>query len=108
MKTIKPLFFRSQSFRFDGNDLLNTIGLSGEDWLDLNALMLQAKDLVKLFIEHGADVNLQTTNSGRTIFHEVLANEVSDHELIDRMVTLGALVNLTGKRIFLKNSVKSK
>ena len=108
VKTIKPLFFRSQSFRFDGNDLLNTIGLSGEDWLDLNALMLQAKDLVKLFIEHGADVNLQTTNSGRTIFHEVLANEVSDHELIDRMVTLGALVNLTGKRIFLKNSVKSK
>ena len=101
-------FLRSQSFRFDGNDLLNTIGLSGEDWLDLNALMLQAKDLVKLFIEHGADVNLQTTNSGRTIFHEVLANEVSDHELIDRMVTLGALVNLTGKRIFLKNSVKSK
>ena len=108
VKTIKPLFFRSQSFRFDGNDLLNTIGLSGEDWLDLNALMLQAKDLVKLFIEHGADVNLQTTNSGRTIFHEVLANEVSDHELIDRMVTLGALVNLTGKRMFLKNSVKPK
>ena len=48
-----------------------------------------------LFPEHGADINLQTTNSGRTIFHEVIANEVSDFNLIDRMVTLGALVNLT-------------
>ena len=98
--------------------MLNTVGLSGEDWLDLNALIIQAKDLVKLFIEHGADVNLQTTNAGRTIFHEVIANEISDHELIERMVisdvfppfsllnyiflliqffqvTLGALVNLT-------------
>ena len=88
-------FYRSQTFRFDETDLLNTVGLSGEDWLDLCALILQAKDLVKLFIEHGADVNLQTTNSGRTIFHEVIANEISDHDLIERMVTLGALVNLT-------------
>ena len=81
------LFFsRNQTFRFDESDLLNTVGLSGEDWLDLNALITQAKDLVKLFIEHGADVNLQTTNAGRTIFHEVISNEISDHELIERMV----------------------
>ena len=79
-------FCRNQTFRFDESDLLNTVGLSGEDWLDLNALIIQAKDLVKLFIEHGADVNLQTTNAGRTIFHEVIANEISDHELIERMV----------------------
>ena len=45
------LFFsRNQTFRFDESDLLNTVGLSGEDWLDLNALITQAKDLVKLFI----------------------------------------------------------
>ena len=82
-------FCRNQTFRFDESDLLNTVGLSGEDWLDLNALIIQAKDLVKLFIEHGADVNLQTTNAGRTIFHEVIANEISDHELIERMVIFG-------------------
>ena len=46
-------------------------------------------------IESGADINLQTTNSGRTIFHEVMSSEVSDFGLIDRMVSMGALVNLT-------------
>jgi hypothetical protein len=96
---------------------LNTIGLSGEEWLDSDALISQTNELVRLFIgnfsyldtcvcviltrnlnsvaEHGADVNLQTTNAGRTIFHEVIATEVTDHHLIERMVTLGALVNLT-------------
>ena len=102
------------TFRYEESDLLNSIGLCGEDWLDLEDLISQAKELVKLFIgnpitelwirrvvfkirftEHGADINLQTTNSGRTIYHEVIANEVSDFKLIDRMVTLGALVNLT-------------
>lgn len=45
--------------------------------------------------DHGADVNLQTTNSGRTVFHQVICNSVTDHELVERMITLGALINLT-------------
>ena len=50
---------------------------------------------LRFVIESGADINLQTTNSGRTIFHEVISSEVSDFGLIDRMVSMGALVNLT-------------
>ena len=76
-------------------ELNHTIGLSGEDWLDLNALVEQTSELVKLFIDHGGDVNLHTTNAGRTIFHEVMTCEYTDLELVDKMVTLGALVNLT-------------
>lgn len=38
------------TFRYEESDLLNSIGLSGEDWLDLEALISQAKELVKLFI----------------------------------------------------------
>ena len=54
-----------------------------------------SKEILDYFSEHGADINLQTTNSGRTIFHEVMSNEVSDFDLIYRMVSLGALINLT-------------
>ena len=54
-----------------------------------------SKEILGFFSEHGADINLQTTNSGRTIFHEVMSNEVSDFDLIYRMVSLGALINLT-------------
>ena len=45
--------------------------------------------------ERGADVNLQTGDAGRTVFHMVLAADVTDGELIERMVHMGALVNLT-------------
>ena len=45
--------------------------------------------------ERGADVNLQTGDAGRTVFHMVLAADVTDSELIERMVHMGALVNLT-------------
>ena len=38
------------TFRYEESDLLNTIGLRGEDWLDLETLIDQAKELVKLFI----------------------------------------------------------
>ena len=40
-------------------------------------------------------MNLQTPNCGRTIFHEVMSHEVSDLDLIYKMVSLGALINLT-------------
>ena len=38
------------SFGYERNDLMNTVGLCGEDWLDLGALLSQAKDMIKLFI----------------------------------------------------------
>ena len=38
------------SYSNEGSDLMNTIGLSGEDWLDLQTLVAQAKELIKLFI----------------------------------------------------------
>ncbi len=42
--------------------------------------------------ENGADIDLQTTEAGRTVFHMVLAAEVTDKRLIERMVERGALV----------------
>ncbi len=44
---------------------------------------------------HGADIDLQTTVAGRTVFHLVLASEASDLKLLEDMVGMGALVNLT-------------
>ena len=41
---------RAMSYSNEGSDLMNTIGLSGEDWLDLQTLVAQAKELIKLFI----------------------------------------------------------
>jgi hypothetical protein len=38
---------------------------------------------------------LPTTNSGKTIFHVILAGDVFDKSLIQRMVASGGLVNLT-------------
>ncbi len=38
---------------------------------------------------------MQTTDAGRTVFHSVLAGDVTDQALIEHMVSLGALVNLT-------------
>ncbi len=79
----------------DTMDFSETIGLSGEDWLDLTTLANQTAELVQIFIDHGGDVNLHTTNAGRTIFHEVMCAKHTDKNLVDKMITLGALVNLT-------------
>ena len=38
------------TFGYERNDLMNTVGLSGEDWLDLGALISQASELIKIFI----------------------------------------------------------
>ena len=38
------------TFGYEKNDLMNTVGLAGEDWLDLDNLIVQACDLIKLFI----------------------------------------------------------
>ena len=38
------------TFGYERNDLMNTVGLSGEDWLDLGALISQACELIKIFI----------------------------------------------------------
>ena len=46
------LFFnrRAMTFGYERNDLMNTVGLSGEDRLELGALILQASELIKIFI----------------------------------------------------------
>jgi hypothetical protein len=38
------------TFGYERNDLMNTVGLSGEDRLELGALILQASELIKIFI----------------------------------------------------------
>ena len=38
------------TFGYERNDLMNTVGLSGEDKLELGALILQASELIKIFI----------------------------------------------------------
>ena len=43
-------FSRAMTFGYEKNDLMNTVGLAGEDWLDLDNLIVQACDLIKLFI----------------------------------------------------------
>ena len=43
-------FRRAMSFGYERNDLMNTVGLDGEDYLDLTGLKNQANDLIKLFI----------------------------------------------------------
>jgi ankyrin repeat protein len=71
------------------------IGLSGETGMSPHTVIAQTKELLHFFLERGADVNLQTADAGRTVFHMVLAAEVTDGELVEQMVTMGALVNLT-------------
>ena len=51
---------RAMSYSNEGSDLMNTIGLSGEDWLDLQTLVAQAKELIKIFI--GIFSNIVTKN----------------------------------------------
>ncbi len=75
--------------------MLDMIGLNGEKRMSPQTVIEQTKELVYFFLDHGADVNLQTADAGRTIFHMVLAAEVTDPELVERMVAMGALVNLT-------------
>ena len=38
------------TFGYERNDLMNTVGLSGEERLELGALILQASELIKIFI----------------------------------------------------------
>lgn len=76
-------------------DLLDTIGLNDEPKMTPETVISQTKELLGFFLEHGADINLQTTDAGRTVFHMVLAAEVTDKQLIEKMVAMGALVNLT-------------
>lgn len=86
---------RTKYWDYSDSDLLNTIGINGEEKLDSETLISHTRKLIDTFLENGADVNLQTTNASRTIFHELLVAEVTDPELVDRMITLGAHVNLT-------------
>ena len=48
---------RAMTFGYERNDLMNTVGLSGEDWLDLDALILQASELIKIFIGEVKTIN---------------------------------------------------
>ena len=41
---------RAMTFGYERNDLMNTVGLSGEERLELGALILQASELIKIFI----------------------------------------------------------
>ena len=76
-------------------ELLDTIGLNGETDLTSESLIQQTRFLVDIFFAHGADVNLHTTTSSRSIFHTVLCAEVTDASLIEMMVQKGGLINLT-------------
>ena len=62
---------------YDETDLLDTIGLNGEERMPPSVLIAQVKELLTIFLNVGsADVNLQTTGAGRTVFHLALASEV--------------------------------
>ena len=62
---------------YDETDLLDTIGMNGEEKMTPSALIAQAKELLTLFLDVGAaDINLLTTGAGRTVFHLALASEV--------------------------------
>ncbi len=76
-------------------DLLDTVGLNSEERLSPQELTAQARELLYFFLSHGADIDLQTTEAGRTVFHVVLAAEATDRALVEHMVSMGALVNLT-------------
>ena len=78
----------------DCAELLDTIGLNGETNLTSESLIQQTRYLLDVFFAHGANVNLHTTSSSRSIFHSVLCSEVTDPSLIEMMVHKGALVNL--------------
>ena len=79
----------------DFSELLDTIGLNGESDLTSESLIQQTRFLLDVFFAHGADVNLHTTVSSRSIFHSVLCAEVTDPSLIEMMAQKGALINLT-------------
>ena len=79
----------------DFSELLDTIGLNGETGLTSASLIQQTRFLLDIFFAHGADVNLHTTVSSRSIFHSVLCAEVTDPSLIEMMAQKGALINLT-------------
>ena len=56
---------------------MDTIGLNGEEKMSPSVLIAQVKELMGLFLDVGAaDINLQTTEAGRTVFHLALASEV--------------------------------
>ena len=40
-----------------------------------------------VLIDRGGDVNLQSNQSGRTIFHMALCAEVTDHEMVSTVLT---------------------
>lgn len=76
-------------------DLLNFFLGMVDDQLKNWSIQVVSHILQFYIAERGADVNLQTGDAGRTVFHMVLAADVTDGELIERMVHMGALVNLT-------------
>eukprot|EP00095_Tigriopus_kingsejongensis_P000506 maker-scaffold367_size194084-snap-gene-0.47 protein:Tk00506 transcript:maker-scaffold367_size194084-snap-gene-0.47-mRNA-1 annotation:"hypothetical protein L798_04728" len=77
-------------------DLLLTIGLNGETSLRLDEIMAQTQSLLLECIDRfRGDPNLQTTTSGQTIFHMALAAPVVDLALLERMIAMRALINLT-------------
>ena len=79
----------------DFSELLDTIGLNGEMGLTSEGLIQQTRFLLDIFFANGADVNLHTTLSSRSIFHSVLCADVTDPSLIEMMAQKGALINLT-------------
>ncbi|XP_059098740.1 uncharacterized protein LOC131892890 [Tigriopus californicus] len=78
------------------SELLNTIGSHGETHLSLCEIQQQTQRLLTdCFGQYGGLPNLQTTTCGQTIFHMAMAAPVMDPDLIEQMIALRALINLT-------------
>ena len=80
---------------FEETELLDTVGLQGElGGLGPGQVTAQARQLLLACLDHGGDPNLPTTDAAKSIYHLALTAPRPDVALIDRMLELGANVNL--------------
>jgi len=80
---------------FQETELMDTIGLQGEvGGLGPGHLTLQARQLLLFCLERGGDPNLPTTDAARSIYHVAVTAPVQDPELVQRMLEIGANINL--------------
>lgn len=80
---------------FEETELMDTVGLNGEiGGLGPGQITAQARQLLLVCLDHGGDPNLPTTDAAKSIYHLAVTAARPDTSLLERMLELGANVNL--------------
>ena len=79
----------------DNLDQLFTIGINGKIGLSREELLGQTRQLMRLFLDHGLDVNAEVNGTRLTPLHHLTRNSKIDPLMVRLLMERGAFVNLT-------------